>query len=234
MNRLDLIRVSFFSFLVYFALVRTPVTMGADQLSMVFTDSSLRSVLNEVMSHYPIFFIYNDYLIQDKKISCNLSGLSENEMITKIGKLTGLELKKVSGNTYVLYQSHDKPTIAMMHHEMDEQNSIIINTDIIPPRIPPNNKPIYPKDAISKGIQGRVQLILFIDSAGEVKTVHMKESSGSEILDKASKEYAWKLKFEPTFQNDKPISIWKVLSLNYQLTSIDTGYVQPIDSIRNE
>ncbi|MFO7444709.1 MAG: energy transducer TonB, partial [Ignavibacteriaceae bacterium] len=58
-------------------------------------------------------------------------------------------------------------------------------------------EPVYPYEAKIKGVEGKVEIFLMVNESGDVETVKMSKSSGSEILDNASIEYGKRLKFEP-------------------------------------
>jgi protein TonB len=44
----------------------------------------------------------------------------------------------------------------------------------------------YPADAIARGIEGEVQILLIIDEAGKVSAARVEQSSGQAILDEAA------------------------------------------------
>jgi TonB family protein len=64
----------------------------------------------------------------------------------------------------------------------------------------------YPEVARRLGITGTVFLELWIDKEGAVKNVILTKSVYP-TLDKVAIENAWKLKFSPAMQRDKPVAV---------------------------
>lgn len=68
-------------------------------------------------------------------------------------------------------------------------------------------QPKYPEIAKQAGIEGRVILHLFINTEGNVLKVLVAKSL-EESLDKSAMEAAYKWKFYPALQRDKPVAVW--------------------------
>jgi len=58
-------------------------------------------------------------------------------------------------------------------------------------------QPLYPAEAIARGLQGEVLLLLFLDGAGNVMAARVERSSGQPILDQAAVTAARQLKALP-------------------------------------
>ncbi len=85
------------------------------------------------------------------------------------------------------------------------------------PAIPPEEPPVainsvspvrYPPALLSQGIEGRVLLRLFVDSAGNVipDSIRVAESSGYPALDSAALAGAPELRFSPALLRGRPIA----------------------------
>lgn len=85
------------------------------------------------------------------------------------------------------------------------------------PAIPPEEPPVainpvspvrYPPALLSQGIEGRVLLRLFVDSAGNVipDSIRVAESSGYPALDSAALVGAPELRFSPALLRGRPIA----------------------------
>lgn len=79
-----------------------------------------------------------------------------------------------------------------------------LSTIIIPEPIE-RIQPKYPIDAAREGREGWTILSFVIDEKGNVSDALVKESSGSEDFDKATLKAVTKWKYQPAFENGKPI-----------------------------
>jgi TonB family protein len=66
-------------------------------------------------------------------------------------------------------------------------------------------EPKYPIDAARQGREGWTILSFVIDKQGSVSDVLVKDSSGSKDIDRASVKAVSKWKYQPAFENGKPI-----------------------------
>jgi len=74
----------------------------------------------------------------------------------------------------------------------------------------------YPGQLIPLGIEGIVYLELLIDKEGNVRNVRLFESLHP-FLDKVAVEKAWKLKFSPAMQRDKPVAVYYSFPVEFKL-----------------
>jgi len=79
-------------------------------------------------------------------------------------------------------------------------------------------KPNYPREAIVRGIEGRVVLMMSISEEGKVTDVSVYQSSGHRILDDAALVYARSLQFIPARENNQPVAATYYHAFNYGLT----------------
>ena len=67
---------------------------------------------------------------------------------------------------------------------------------------------LYPAALRDDGIEGRVELWLYIDEGGEVERFVTKTSSGVDRLDEAAGEVAMTMRFSPAVNRDRPTPVW--------------------------
>jgi protein TonB len=79
-------------------------------------------------------------------------------------------------------------------------------------------KPVYPREAIIKGIEGTVTLFLRISADGKVTEVKIHESSGHEVLDKAALTHARNMLFIPARENYQAVAATALYPMKYSLT----------------
>lgn len=66
----------------------------------------------------------------------------------------------------------------------------------------------YPPGLEDAGIEGSVTLWLFVDEDGEVAKARVQTSSGYEAFDRAAREVAAEMQFEPAMNRDRPVGVW--------------------------
>jgi TonB family protein len=99
----------------------------------------------------------------------------------------------------------------------DDGTTRLVDRAASVPVIPPEEPPVainpvspvrYPPALLSQGIEGRVLLRLFVDSAGNVvpDSVRIAESSGYPALDSAALVGAPELRFSPALLRGRPIA----------------------------
>ena len=93
---------------------------------------------------------------------------------------------------------------------------LVDHADLQPPT-PPEEPPVainpispvrYPPALLAQGIEGRVLLRLYVDSAGRVipDSIRIAESSGYPALDSAALAGAPELKFSPALHQGQPVA----------------------------
>jgi len=80
-----------------------------------------------------------------------------------------------------------------------------------------NPHPEYPIIARKKGWQGRLLLAVHIDKNGNVLNVHVKETSGFEVLDKVSIETVSDWKFLPARFGDSKVEDYLNIPVSFKL-----------------
>lgn len=86
---------------------------------------------------------------------------------------------------------------------------------IRPPKVIVQTHPEYPTLARQARIQGQVQIDAILDEQGNV--ADMKVVSGPPLLHQAALDALKKWKYEPTYLNDRPISVELIVTITFQL-----------------
>jgi protein TonB len=82
----------------------------------------------------------------------------------------------------------------------------------------PMSKPEYPAASRREGEAGTVQLEIYVLETGKVGDVRVKKSSGFERLDEAAvKEAKRSWRFVPGTENGKPVAMWRVFAVTFDL-----------------
>lgn len=77
-------------------------------------------------------------------------------------------------------------------------------------------KPVYPKEAIAKGIQGTVYFDAVIDTDGHVQK--LKLLYGNAILAKAAEPAIRQWVYKPTLINGEPVGVEKTVNVRFELS----------------
>ncbi|HEY4648801.1 MAG TPA: energy transducer TonB [Gemmatimonadales bacterium] len=106
--------------------------------------------------------------------------------------------------------------LACGHDEGDGTMRLVDHADLLPPT-PPEEPPVainpvspvrYPPALLAQGIEGRVLLRMYVDSAGQLvpNSIRVAESSGYPALDSAALAGAPELKFSPALHQGQPVA----------------------------
>jgi protein TonB len=79
-------------------------------------------------------------------------------------------------------------------------------------------RPVYPREAVLRGLEGRVVLFLRVSAEGRVTDVKVQESSGHPLLDGAALEFGRTLQFVPAREDQQAVSATALYPVRYQLT----------------
>ena len=82
--------------------------------------------------------------------------------------------------------------------------------------------PVYPEEARKAGITGDVWIKALVDKEGTVRKVQVHKTSGNDLLDKAAIAAAYKNKFTPAMQKDKPVAVWVTYKVTFALDDKDS------------
>jgi len=141
------------------------------------------------------YFELNPYIIPSDTFEHYIKLINIRELNPVIPDSTQYELRKIWNEPFpyfVLYDETPKP----------------LNLDEINFEYPENLKPL--------GLEGIVFLELWINKDGRVINV-IKMTSIHPDLDKIAVENAWKIKFSPAMQRDKPVAIRYSFPVKFKL-----------------
>jgi protein TonB len=137
----------------------------------------------------------------------------QNEMIKNIPT----EIESGNSNSVVFTPKIDemisKPPITASHSSSSTPLPIREAT----PAYRKNPIPDYPSLARKKNIEGTVILEVKVNPNGTVAEMHLFQSSGHSILDKAAMNSVRKWIFEPGMKGDEPIPMWVRIPIRFQL-----------------
>jgi protein TonB len=77
--------------------------------------------------------------------------------------------------------------------------------------------PVYPRDARSQGLTGKVRLRILISKQGTVQDVVIAHSSGHVSLDDAARHGLRHWRFNPAYQNGHAVAAWVVVPVLFKL-----------------
>lgn len=80
-----------------------------------------------------------------------------------------------------------------------------------------NAKPAYPHLARARGHEGTALLLVLVNAAGLPSEVRLKQSSGSNLLDRSALEAVQTWRFVPAQENGKPVATWLLIPVVFSL-----------------
>jgi protein TonB len=80
-------------------------------------------------------------------------------------------------------------------------------------------QPVYPSQSRRMGEQGKVVLRVLVNEKGMADQVVVQSSSGSARLDEAGRQAALRALFKPHVEDGRPVSVFVIVPLNFQLAS---------------
>lgn len=78
--------------------------------------------------------------------------------------------------------------------------------------------PVYPKDAVEKGIECTVDLRILVTEKGTVDEVEIAQSSGYPSMDEAAVMAVKKTRFRPAMKNSRRVAMWINYPIQFALT----------------
>ncbi len=84
--------------------------------------------------------------------------------------------------------------------------------------------PVYPKDALDQGLEGRVRLVVVVGEDGAVSSISVEESTGHEILDRAALRAVRKgWIFEPGLTDGEPAPGTVTVTFEFTAGKVSSG-----------
>jgi TonB family protein len=93
-------------------------------------------------------------------------------------------------------------------------------SDLRPVPTAGNPKPVYPRMAIRRGIEGEVELSVSVSALGQVSRISINKPSGFAMLDQAAIDSVRKWQFTPAIQDGVPTAM--VVDIPVQFRLIDS------------
>lgn len=93
-------------------------------------------------------------------------------------------------------------------------------------RILNNPKPIYPVEAKTSGLAGKVEVAVEIDETGNV--IGIESTNGNDLLAKAASEAAMKAKFSPTTCDGKATKTVGIITYNFAPVELIRTFYSPL------
>jgi len=104
------------------------------------------------------------------------------------------------------------------------------DSTIKPSRVPPPDEmeltvspyvvkmvePVYPEEALKKGVEGKVWVKIWVTSQGEINDVVVLKSD-SPVFASAAVNAAWKFKFTPGYKDSLPVDVWVSVPFKFKL-----------------
>ncbi|WP_420442111.1 TonB family protein [Candidatus Palauibacter sp.] len=79
----------------------------------------------------------------------------------------------------------------------------------------------YPRDLMTAGIGGRVEVWLYLDASGVVRNSELKTPSGHDALDAAAADVVATMRFEPAMNRDEPTDVWVSQWVTFEVLDVD-------------
>lgn len=204
--------------MLFAAQVYTQPTEKTKYFSINCSEQPLRNVLEEIKFQTGYNFIYNDNLVKNLKVTCNIDKAKADDAVKKILSNYDISYKIFDENSFVLFKEKKKikkkvSTVEIEQSEPDEY----ISRQITKPEMIFDLKPGYPEQALKNNIEGDVILKLFVDENGIISRSGIRKSSGFPVLDSAAIRQSRDLRFHPATVNGEPNSIWISIVFKYKI-----------------
>jgi protein TonB len=150
----------------------------------------------------------------------------------KVGIPTPVADEEVTDDNVVIASRQDlEQIVAPSVSSMESSDNIVVDIqedeyipamdEFVPVEIQPEMifeaKPEYPRLAKQAGITGLIWVKVLVGKDGTVKKAAVYKSSGTQSLDDAAVEAAYKNKFKPGIQNGQPVNCWATYRVQFSL-----------------
>jgi TonB family protein len=92
----------------------------------------------------------------------------------------------------------------------------------VQPQVKKHVVPVYPREALDKGSEGKVWVKILVDTAGLPAQVEILKSE-NEYFDQASITAARQWVFSPAMKDNKPVATWITLPIKFKLADKSNG-----------
>ncbi len=234
MNILFIKYLMIISLLVGYLPVKVQDNPAGNLVTLSEQECPFRDVIDKISFQANVFFVFDDVLVSDRKISCIFNAEPVNKVIDYIANQAGLFFECINNNTFVFYKNNKENYPYTSSKTNRVNNGLGMRKGIVsPPERKITQLPDYPALAKQKNIEGDVYLNLLINKTGKVEKVQVIKSSGHEILDNAAIDYSKEIIFEPAKKGDTTIATWYPINFNYKLLQSDVSPNNYVTSILN-
>jgi len=131
-----------------------------------------------------------------------------------------------------MMEESQKALLVTFSVQEEKDSSVMVGLDAAEPSSPPeltkheemeakpvaleHVHPTYPESARGEGLEGTVWLRVLVDENGAVSQAVVIKSV-REDLDQAALQSAWKIKYAPAKSQGKPVAVWMVYSITFEL-----------------
>lgn len=186
-----------------------------EEVFLKIEEKPLRFALNEIRNQTDINLIFDENLVGDKLLSCDIRKPAE-KVISEILIGSGLSFKKFNNNSAVIYKNSKAPKkIKAVVSRTKLTRVEPTPREIIKPTLISETRLEYPQSAVKEGIEGEVFARLLVSKKGTVLDVILDKASGSEILDTATINYIKKLEFLPAELNGRYKEVWTTMVVKF-------------------
>lgn len=189
----------------------------------------LRAALEEISHQSSSRFVFNDILVENKKISCSFENKTVENAIQQLFEPLDIGYRIFPCGTVALFKK-----IRITQQPKIKETKKIDYAPIEPPKLRIKIKPAYPLKAQKDGMEGRVNLDLLIDKNGKVKVAKIMRSAGEPLLDSAAVEYSKRLSFYPATKNGEATEVWLTWHVNYksqQTSLLESRYIDRMQTL---
>ena len=189
---------------------------GGQVVTLNFYDQPLRSILEDIERKTDINFVFQDGLVDSKKITFHIENLEVRDAIIKLFCKQKISYKIIQSDCFVLYDKkvpENKENVKVVLNKFEPENDT--STVISEPKIISSNILKYPSEAVKDKKEGKVILKVFVNKDGWVHKAFIEESSGCSVFDSSAIAYASSLRFIPAKVNGFPINFWISILFNY-------------------
>jgi len=178
----------------------------------------LRALLKDIEKQSNVFFVFEDALVDEVEMVLPASGESLQRVLQKMLIQTKLAFQTFPPDAIVLFKVAKPPKI--LKPLLKETNATPFKAiPLIPPKLLTSSIPDYPVEAMDKGMEGTSNVNVLVGQDGEVLAVEMMKSSGWDLLDRAAKQFARYMEFQPARQGNKPVEIWINTDIVYRFAA---------------
>ena len=191
-------------------------TGGEQVVTLECYERPLRSVLEEIQQKTGINFVFQDKLVDSRKITFHIENTEVREAIIIMLSRQKISYKIFQRDCFVLYNKKESESKEYVKVVLNKSEPAMDTSAVISePKIISSTILKYPSAAIKDKKEGKVVLKVYVNKEGRVHRALIEKSSGCDTLDSSAVAYSSSLRFIPAKANGLPINIWISILFNY-------------------